>query len=55
MGLYRQIYNLLQRDPPWLYVYNHRRVIGLAGDHHSFRMPADGVLDVRKLPVLMRD
>lgn len=51
-ALYRQCYRLLQQDPPWLYLYNHRRVIGLRGDHPGWRMHTDGVLDVRALPPL---
>jgi len=49
---YRECYRLLQQDPPWLYLYNHRRVIGLRGDHPGWRMHTDGVLDVRRLPPL---
>lgn len=49
-AIHRQIYRLLQADPPWLYIYNHRRTIGLAGQHPSFSMRRDGVLDVRRLP-----
>lgn len=48
-ALYRHIYRLLQADPPWLTLYNHTRVIALAGDHPGFTMPDDGVLDVRRL------
>ncbi len=51
-SLYRQCYRLLQQDPPWLYLYNHRRVIGIKGAHPDWRMSRDGVLDVRKLPVI---
>jgi peptide/nickel transport system substrate-binding protein len=47
-----ETYRLLQQDPPWLYVYNHRRRIGLAGSHPGYRMRFDGVLDVRALPEL---
>jgi peptide/nickel transport system substrate-binding protein len=50
VAIQRRIYRLLQDDPPWLYVYNHRRVIGLAGRHPAFAMRRDGVLDVRRLP-----
>lgn len=48
--LYRQCYRLLQSDPPWLCLYNHTRMVGLAGMHRDWRMRADGVLDVRLLP-----
>jgi peptide/nickel transport system substrate-binding protein len=48
-AIQRQIYRLLQADPPWLYVYNHRRMVGLAGRHPAFVMPRDGVLNVRAL------
>jgi peptide/nickel transport system substrate-binding protein len=50
LAIHRQIYRLLQDDPPWIYVYNHRRMIGLAGCHPAFAMRRDGVLDVRGLP-----
>ncbi len=50
LAIYRQAYRLLQQDPPWLYLYNHRRVVGLAGRHPGFSMRHDGVLDVRRLP-----
>jgi peptide/nickel transport system substrate-binding protein len=49
-ALHREAYRLLQADPPWLYLYNHRRVVGLAGRHPAFSMREDGVLDVRRLP-----
>ncbi len=49
-AVYRAIYGLLRQDPPWLYVYNHRRRLGLAGLHPGFAMRHDGVLDVRRLP-----
>jgi peptide/nickel transport system substrate-binding protein len=51
-ALHRQCFRLLQQDPPWLYVYNHRRRIGLAGSHPAYAMRFDGVLDVRTLPEL---
>jgi peptide/nickel transport system substrate-binding protein len=50
LAIHRQIYRLLQDDPPWIYIYNHRRMIGLAGCHPAFAMRRDGVLDVRGLP-----
>lgn len=43
-------YAELQRDPPWLTLYNPIRVIGLAGSHPDFIMPTDGVIDVARLP-----
>jgi peptide/nickel transport system substrate-binding protein len=49
-AIQREIYRLLQADPPWLYVYNHRRKVGLSGSHPSFAMRRDGVLDVARLP-----
>lgn len=50
--IWQQAYALLQEDPAWLTLYNPIRVIGLAGDHPSFAMPADGVIDVAQLPLL---
>jgi peptide/nickel transport system substrate-binding protein len=49
-ALYRQCYRLLQDDPPWLYLYNHHRITGLAGRHPGWQQGVDGVLDVRALP-----
>lgn len=49
-ALYRDCYRLLQQDPPWIYLYNHRRGIGLKGAHPSWVMRQGGVLDVRDLP-----
>jgi len=51
-ALYRDIYRLLQADPPWLTLYNPTRAIGLQGQHPTFMMPEDGVLDVMRLPDL---
>jgi peptide/nickel transport system substrate-binding protein len=47
--LYRTCYLHLQADPPWLYLYNHRRITGFAD--HPLRQPfnLNGVLDVRAL------
>jgi peptide/nickel transport system substrate-binding protein len=50
--VWRKAYALLQEDPAWLTLYNPLKVIGLAGDHPDFDMPADGVIDVRALPLL---
>jgi ABC-type transport system substrate-binding protein len=52
--LWQQAYALMQDDPAWLTLYNPLRVIGLAGDHPNFSMPADGVIDVARLPLLER-
>ncbi|MFY7960897.1 MAG: ABC transporter substrate-binding protein [Elsteraceae bacterium] len=49
-ALHRQCFRLLQQDPPWLYLYLHRRTIALRGAHPTWRMRPDGVLDVRRLP-----
>jgi peptide/nickel transport system substrate-binding protein len=48
-SLYREIYRLLQQDPPWLYIYNHHRRLGFAGPPPSGAVREDGVLDVRRL------
>ncbi len=50
--LYRRCYDLLQQDPPWLYLYNHRQLLGLAGSHQGWTMRFDGLLDLRRLPPL---
>lgn len=49
-ALFQECYRRLQADPPWLYLYNHRRAIALAGRHPGWTMRRDGVLDVRALP-----
>lgn len=49
---WQQAYALLQDDPAWLTLYNPIRVIGLVGAHPDFAMPADGVIDVARLPLL---
>lgn len=50
--IWSEVYMMLQDDPAWLTLYNPLKVIGIAGDHPSFEMPADGVIDVRALPLL---
>ena len=50
--IWQQAYALLQTDPAWLTLYNPLRVIGIAGEHPDFTMPADGVIDVTQLPLL---
>ncbi|MCZ8183351.1 MAG: ABC transporter substrate-binding protein [Beijerinckiaceae bacterium] len=51
-AIFRECYRRLQDDPPWLYLYNHRRGIALKGAHSGWAMRRDGVLDVRCLPAL---
>jgi ABC-type transport system substrate-binding protein len=51
-ALYRDVYTELQRDPPWLYLYNPTRVLGGAKSLAEFEMAGDGVLDVAKLPCM---
>ncbi|NKX40556.1 peptide ABC transporter substrate-binding protein [Rhodobacteraceae bacterium R_SAG2] len=50
--VWQEAYGLLQEDPAWLTLYNPLRVIGIAGEHPDFTMPADGVIDVTQLPHL---
>jgi peptide/nickel transport system substrate-binding protein len=50
--IWQEAYRLLQDDPAWLTLYNPVRVIGLWGAHPGFKMPADGVIDVARLPKL---
>lgn len=49
---YRTAYAELQRDPPWLTLYNPRRILGLAGNHPDFTLPVEGVINVASLPDL---
>ncbi len=51
-AIWRECYALLQEDPAWLTLYNPQRVIGIAGEHPDFSMPADGVIDAARLPHL---
>jgi peptide/nickel transport system substrate-binding protein len=51
-SLFQECYRLLQADPPWLYLYNHRRGIAVRGAHPRWAMRRDGILDVRCLPAL---
>ncbi|MEM7488773.1 MAG: ABC transporter substrate-binding protein, partial [Pseudomonadota bacterium] len=52
-AVYRDIYRMVQADPPWLFLYTATRVLGLRGHAPGFDMPADGVLDVARLPRLV--
>lgn len=51
-AIWREAYKLMEGDPAWLTLYNPLRVIGLSGEHTGFTMPADGVIDVARLPHL---
>jgi peptide/nickel transport system substrate-binding protein len=50
-AIYQDCYRFLQQDPPWLYLYNHTKIIGMKGQHPDWTMPRDGVLNVRELPL----
>tara|TARA_R110002049_G_scaffold160685_4_gene325676 strand:+ start:811 stop:1995 length:1185 start_codon:yes stop_codon:yes gene_type:complete len=50
--IWREAYAILQENPAWLTLYNPLRVIGMTGEHPAFKMPADGVIDVVRLPKL---
>jgi peptide/nickel transport system substrate-binding protein len=50
--IYREAYKEISRDPPWLFLYNPIRRLGLRGHHPNFAMPSDGVLDVTRIPRL---
>ncbi|WP_430449792.1 ABC transporter substrate-binding protein [Rhodophyticola sp.] len=49
-ALFQEAYAEMQRDPPWLTLYNPIRVTGLRGDHPGFDLPVDGVLNIAGLP-----
>lgn len=51
-ALYADAFGLMQRDPPWLTLYNPLKVTGLRGRHTGFALPVDAVLDVAALPAL---
>jgi peptide/nickel transport system substrate-binding protein len=48
--LYRECFRLLWEDPPWLYLYHHQEITGLAAPLRGWRMPGHGIIDVRRLP-----
>ena len=50
--IYREAYAELQRDPPWLTLYNPIDVLVMKGNHTEFAMPSDGVIDTALLPDL---
>jgi peptide/nickel transport system substrate-binding protein len=50
--IYLEAYKEISRDPPWLFLYNPIRRLGLRGHHPNFAMPSDGVLDVTRIPRL---
>ncbi len=52
--MYQRCYQLLQADPAWLYLYNHRYMTVISGRYPDLCMPSDGVLDVVNLPHLTR-
>ena len=49
-ALFQAAYAEMQKDPPWLTLYNPIRVTGLLGNHPGFPMPVDGVLNIATLP-----
>ncbi len=51
-ALFAKAYAVMQRDPPWLTLYNPLRITGLAGHHPEFALPGDAVLDLARLPGL---
>ncbi len=51
-ALFRHCYRLLQDDPPWLFLYNHRQLLGIAGNRPDWQMRPDGVLDIKSLPAI---
>ncbi len=49
-ALYQRAYHEIGQDPPWLFLYNPIRVVGVTGHPTDFEMPIDGVLDVTRVP-----
>jgi peptide/nickel transport system substrate-binding protein len=47
--LYRECFRLLCEDPPWLFLYNHQEITGVAPALSGWRMPDDGIINVRTL------
>jgi peptide/nickel transport system substrate-binding protein len=48
-ALYQEAYFALRRDPPWLYLYNPLRALGVRLEAGVLEMAADGTLDVGQL------
>lgn len=48
--LYRQVYREVQQDPPWLFLYNPIRALGMDARLPRFEMPHDGVPDLAQVP-----
>ena len=46
-AVYRQCYDLLTQDPPWLYLYNHQIITGMSSQLADWHLPHHGVIDPR--------
>ena len=48
--LYRECFRRLCEDPPWLYLYQHQEITGVAASLGAWRLPDHGIIDVRRPP-----
>ena len=48
-AIYRQCFNLLNEDPPWLYLYNYETITGVSPKLGDWRLPVHGVIEPRNL------
>lgn len=48
-ALFRQCYQLLQKDPPWLYLYNYKQITCLSPELSGWELPLHGTYDPRYL------
>lgn len=46
-GIYRQCFNLLNDDPPWLYLYNYESITAVSNELSDWQLPIHGVIEVR--------
>ncbi len=46
-AIYRTCFNLLNEDPPWLYLYNYEIITGVSLELADWQLPAHGVIDPR--------
>ena len=44
---YRTCFNLLNEDPPWLYLYNYELITGVSPSLANWQLPPHGVIDPR--------
>lgn len=48
-AIFRKCYQQLQKDPPWLYLYNYKHIAWVSSELSGWEPPAHGVYDLRYL------